>query len=75
MTGQPTRIPVDDRFGVGSLEVTSITARSVVIQASGSGVFLSTSVGEGGTGSLNELGFRVAELHEGQAVLDFFPKK
>ncbi|MFB7494492.1 hypothetical protein ACFC09_07255 [Streptomyces sp. NPDC056161] len=75
VTGQPTRIPVDDRFGVGSLEVTSITARSVVVQASGGGVFLSTSVGEGGTGSLNGLSFRVAELHDGQAVLDFFPKK
>ncbi|MGW3952247.1 hypothetical protein ACWEKM_15270 [Streptomyces sp. NPDC004752] len=75
VTKQPTRVPVDDRFGVGSLEVTSITARSVVVQASGDGMFLSTSVGEGGTGSLNGLGFRVADLRDGQAVLDFFPKK
>ncbi|MFJ8788549.1 hypothetical protein [Streptomyces sp. NPDC102462] len=75
VTQQPTRIPVDDRFGVGSLEVTSVTARSVVVRASGGGTFLSTSVGEGGTGSLNGLGFRVTELRDGRAVLDFFPQK
>ncbi|MER6525791.1 hypothetical protein [Streptomyces sp. NPDC001508] len=75
VTKQPTRIPVDDRFGVGSLEVTSVTARSVVLRAFGDGTFLSTSVGEGGTGGLNGLGFRVVELREGRAVLDFFPKK
>lgn len=75
VTRQPTRVPVDDRFGVGSLEVTSVTARSVVVRASGDGTFLSTSVGEGGTGSLNGLGFRVTELRDGRAVLDFFPQK
>ncbi|MFF0223701.1 hypothetical protein [Streptomyces sp. NPDC004629] len=75
VTKQPTRIPVDDRFGVGSLEVTSVTARSVVVRASGDGTFLSTSVGEGGTGSLNGLGFHVAELRDGHAVLDIFPTK
>ncbi|PNE38417.1 MULTISPECIES: hypothetical protein [Streptomyces] len=75
MTKPPTRIPVDSRFGVLSLEVTSITARSVVVRAAGHGVFLSTSVGEGGTGSLNGLGFRVVELRAGRAVLDFFPKR
>ncbi|WP_369394296.1 hypothetical protein AB5J72_47175 [Streptomyces sp. CG1] len=75
MTKEPTRIPVEARFGVGSLEVTSITANSVVVQASGDGMFLSTSVSEGGTGSLNGLSFRVTDVREGQAVLDFFPKK
>ncbi|KUN09198.1 hypothetical protein AQI95_04950 [Streptomyces yokosukanensis] len=75
VTKEPTRIPVEGRFGVGSLEVTSVTAHSVVVQASGSGVFLSTSVSEGGTGSLNGLSFRATEVRDGHAVLDFFPKK
>ncbi|MFJ9818557.1 hypothetical protein ACIRU3_25520 [Streptomyces sp. NPDC101151] len=75
MTKQPTSIPVDVRFGVGSLEVTSITASSVVVQASGNGVFLATSVSKGGISSLNGLSFRVAELHDGKVVLDLFPKK
>ncbi|MFJ5837471.1 hypothetical protein ACIQGO_11990 [Streptomyces shenzhenensis] len=75
VTEQPTRIPVDARFGVDALEVTRITARSVVVQASGDGVFLSTSVGEGGTGNVNGLGFQVTDLHDGQAVLDLFPTK
>ncbi|MFF2808224.1 hypothetical protein ACFVT2_13805 [Streptomyces sp. NPDC058000] len=71
---KPTRIPIDSRFGVGSLEVTRITVRSVVVEASGNGVFLSSSVSEGGTGSLNGLTFRVKELGDDKAVLDFFPK-
>ncbi|MEU8973428.1 hypothetical protein AB0D11_29910 [Streptomyces monashensis] len=75
VTEQPTRIPVDARFGVGSLEVTDITARSVVVQASGNGRFMASAVGEGGTGSLNGLGFRVEDVHDGQAVLDFFPQE
>ncbi|QHA02648.1 hypothetical protein GQF42_04510 [Streptomyces broussonetiae] len=75
MTKQPTRIPVDSRFGIGSLEVTSTSARSVVVQASGRGMFLTTSVGEGGTGSLNGLSFRVAQVGDGKTVLDFFPAK
>ncbi|MER5546786.1 hypothetical protein [Streptomyces sp. NPDC002589] len=60
---------------MGSLEVTSITASSVVVQASGEGVFLFTSMSEGGTGSLNGLRFRVVDVHDGQAVLDLSPKK
>ncbi|WEO99491.2 hypothetical protein A6P39_038645 [Streptomyces sp. FXJ1.172] len=75
VTKEPTRIPVDSRFGVGSLEVTGVRARSVVVQASGNGAFLTTSVGEGGTGSMNGLSFRVAEVRGGTAVLDFFPSK
>lgn len=72
---KPTRIPVDSRFGVGALHITSISARSVVVRASGSGISLATSVGEGGTGTLNGLSFRVKEVSGTQAVLDFFPQK
>ncbi|KOV67558.1 hypothetical protein [Streptomyces sp. MMG1121] len=75
MTRQPTRIAVDSRFGVGSLEVTGITARSVVVQASGTGTFLASSVSEGSIGRVNGLGFRVERVRDGHAVLDFFPKE
>jgi hypothetical protein len=71
---KPTSIKVDSRFGVSVLRVTKITADSVVLQSSGAGTFLSASVGEGGTGGLNGLGFRVKSLDGGTAVLEFFPK-
>jgi hypothetical protein len=67
-------IKIDSRLGVSDLEVTKVTEDAVVLQSSGSGVFLSTSVGEGGTGGLNSLGFRVKSLKGGRAVLEFFPK-
>jgi hypothetical protein len=67
-------IKVDSRFGVSNLRVTKVTEDAVMLQSSGSGVFLSTSVGEGGTGGLNSLGFRVKSLKGGKAVLEFFPK-
>ncbi|MCX4884241.1 hypothetical protein [Streptomyces sp. NBC_00847] len=71
---KPMTIKIDGRLGVSDLRITQITDDAVVLQSSGSGMFLSTSVGEGGTGGLNELGFRVKSLHEGTAVLEFFPK-
>lgn len=71
---KPMTIKVDSRFGVSNLEVTKVTEDAVMLQSSGSGVFLSTSVGEGGTGGLNSLGFRVKSLKGGEAVLEFFPK-
>ncbi|MCZ4509274.1 hypothetical protein O3Q52_13900 [Streptomyces sp. ActVer] len=71
---KPMTIKVDSRFGVSNLRVTKVTEDAVMVQSSGSGVFLSTSVGEGGTGGLNSLGFRVKSLKDGRAVLEFFPK-
>ncbi|TRO68280.1 hypothetical protein [Streptomyces sp. IB201691-2A2] len=71
---KPMTIKVDSRFGVSNLRVTKVTEDAVMLQSSGSGVFLSTSVGEGGTGGLNSLGFRVKSLKGGKAVLEFFPK-
>lgn len=70
---KPTAIKVDSRFGVSGLRVTRITPDSVVLQSSGTGgTFLSTSLGEGGTGIQNKLGFRVKSLAGGTAVLEFF---
>ncbi|MGP4052457.1 hypothetical protein [Streptomyces sp. 2A115] len=69
-----TAIKGDSRFGVSDVRVTKITADSVVLQASGAGASLSASVGEGGTGGLNGLGFRVKSLDSGTAVLEFHPK-
>lgn len=70
---KPTAIKVDGRFGVSDLRVTKITADSVVLQSSGAGgTWLSTSLGEGGTGIQNRLGFRVKSLGGGTAVLEFF---
>lgn len=70
---KPTAIKVDSGFGVSDLRVTRITADSVVLQSSGTGgTFLSTSLGEGGTGIQNKLGFRVKSLDGGTAVLEFF---
>ncbi|WP_326761583.1 hypothetical protein OHB35_43785 [Streptomyces phaeochromogenes] len=71
---KPMTIKVDSRLGVSNLEITKITEDAVILQSAGSGVFLSTSVGEGGTGGLNSLGFRVKSLKGGRAVLEFFPK-
>ncbi|MER5209618.1 hypothetical protein ABT063_03255 [Streptomyces sp. NPDC002838] len=71
---KPMTLKVDSRFGVGELRITKITDDSVVLQSSGPGTFLSASVGEGGTGGLNALGFRVKSLNGGTAVLEFFPK-
>jgi hypothetical protein len=71
---KPMTIKVDSRFGVSELRITKITDASVVLQSSGPGTFLSASVGEGGTGGLNGLGFRVRSLDGGTAVLEFFPK-
>ncbi|MFG2343361.1 hypothetical protein [Streptomyces phaeochromogenes] len=71
---KPMTIKVDSRLGVSDLEITKVTEDAVVLQSAGSGVFLSTSVGEGGTGGLNSLGFRVKSLKGGRAVLEFFPK-
>lgn len=69
---KPTAIPVDSRFGLGTLRVTKITADSVVLQSSGAGTFMRTSLSEGGTGVQNGLGFRVKSLDGGTAVLEFF---
>jgi len=69
---KPTAIKVDSRFGVSDLRVTEITADSVVLQSSGAGTFLSTSLGVGGTGIQNKLGFRLKSLDGGTAVLEFF---
>ena len=71
---KPLSIKVDSRFGVGDLRVTKVTDDTVVLQSSGAGTFLSSSVGEGGTGGLNGLGFRVKSLEGGTAVLEFFPR-
>lgn len=70
----PLSIEVDSRFGVGDLRVTEVTDDSVVLQSSGAGTHLSSSIGEGGTGGLNGLGFRVKSLKGGTAVLEFFPR-
>jgi hypothetical protein len=69
---KPTVIPVDSRFGLGTLRVTKITADSVVLQSSGAGTFMRTSLTEGSTGVQNGLGFRVKSLDGGTAVLEFF---
>jgi hypothetical protein len=74
VVSQPVSIRFDSRFGVGDLRVTQITDDTVVLQSSGGGAFLVSSVGEGGTGSLNALGFRVKSLQGGTAVLEFFPR-
>ncbi|QFQ95487.1 hypothetical protein F9278_04005 [Streptomyces phaeolivaceus] len=71
---KPLSIDVDSRFGVGELRVTKVTDDTVVLQSSGAGTFLSSSLGEGGTGGLNGLGFRVESLEGGTAVLEFFPR-
>ncbi|MEE1837760.1 hypothetical protein [Streptomyces sp. SP17KL33] len=71
---EPLSIEVDSRFGVGDLRVTKITDDTVVLRSSGAGTHLSSSVGEGGTGGLNGLGFRVKSLEGGTAVLEFFPR-
>ncbi|MFF9038789.1 hypothetical protein ACF090_25340 [Streptomyces sp. NPDC014892] len=71
---EPLSIEVDSRFGVGDLRVTKITDDTVVLRSSGAGTHLSSSVGEGGTGGLNGLGFRVKSLEGGAAVLEFFPR-
>ena len=71
---EPLSIEVDSRFGVGDLRVTKITDDTVVLRSSGAGTHLSSSVGEGGTGGLNGLGFRVKSLDGGTAVLEFFPR-
>ncbi|UUU35926.1 hypothetical protein JIX56_42240 [Streptomyces sp. CA-210063] len=71
---KPLSIKVDSRFGVSDLRVTKVTADTVVLQSSGAGTFLSSSIGEGGTGGLNGLGFRVTSLEGGTAVLEFFPR-
>ncbi|MFF6783177.1 hypothetical protein [Streptomyces sp. NPDC012510] len=71
---EPVSIEVDDRFGVGDLRVTKVTDDTVVLRSSGAGTFLSTTLGEGGTGGLNGLGFRVKSLEGGTAVLEFFPR-
>ncbi|MDQ0761985.1 hypothetical protein [Streptomyces canus] len=71
---KPMTIKTDSRLGVSDLRITQITDDAVVLQSSGSGMFLSTSVGEGGTGGLNELGFRVKSLDGGTAVLEFYPR-
>ncbi|MDX3637880.1 hypothetical protein [Streptomyces sp. MB09-02B] len=71
---EPLSIEVDSRFGVGDLRVTKITDDAVVLRSSGAGTHLSSSIGEGGTGGLNGLGFRVKSLEGGTAVLQFFPR-
>ncbi|MER6155242.1 hypothetical protein ABT147_06810 [Streptomyces sp. NPDC001868] len=71
---KPLSIKVDSRFGVGDLRVTKVTDDTVVLRSSGAGTFLSSSIGEGGTGGLNGLGFRVKSLEGGTAVLEFFPR-
>ncbi|MCT9084633.1 hypothetical protein [Streptomyces fulvoviolaceus] len=69
---KPTAIEVDSRFGVGDLRVTKITADSVVLESSGAGTFMKTSLAEGTTGVQNGLGFRLKSLDGGTAVLEFF---
>lgn len=71
---EPLSVEVDSRFGVGDLRVTKVTEDTVVLRSSGAGTRLSSSVGEGGTGGLNGLGFRVKSLEGGTAVLEFFPR-
>ncbi|WLW55318.1 hypothetical protein [Streptomyces sp. YU58] len=69
---KPTSVKVDSRFRVPNLRVTKITADTVVVESSGPGTFLRTSLGEGGTGIQNGLGFRLKSLENGTAVLEFF---
>ncbi|WNZ13748.1 hypothetical protein [Streptomyces sp. 11x1] len=71
---EPRSIEVDSRFGVGDLRVTKVTDDTVVLRSSGAGTVLSSSLGAGGTGGLNGLGFRVKSLQGGTAVLEFFPR-
>jgi hypothetical protein len=71
---RPMTIKIDSRLGVSDLRITKITDDIVVLQSSGAGTFLSSSVGEGSTGGLNGLGFRVKSLDGGTAVLEFFPR-
>ncbi|WP_217177560.1 hypothetical protein [Streptomyces sp. AC495_CC817] len=70
----PRSVEVDSRFGVGDLRVTKVTDDTVVLRSSGAGTVLSSSLGAGGTGGLNGLGFRVKSLQGGTAVLEFFPR-
>jgi len=70
---KPTAIEVDSRFGVPGLRVTKITADSVVLESSGAGTFMETSLADGTTGVQNGLGFRLKSLDGGTAVLEFFP--
>lgn len=69
---KPTRVKVDSRFRVPNLRVTKITADTVVVESSGPGTFLRTSLAEGGTGIQNGIGFRLKSLESGTAVLEFF---
>ncbi|MGW0707497.1 hypothetical protein ACWD4G_16300 [Streptomyces sp. NPDC002643] len=71
---EPMTVRMDGRLGVSDLRITKITEDTVVLQSSGAGTFLSSSVGEGSTGGLNGLGFRVKSLRGGTAVLEFFPR-
>ncbi|GHA90880.1 hypothetical protein GCM10010512_23110 [Streptomyces thermoviolaceus subsp. thermoviolaceus] len=70
----PTRIPLDDRLGVDTLRISRTSADTLLLQASGPGTQLATSVGEGGTGVLNGLGFRVKDLDGTRAVVVLFPR-
>ncbi|WP_405866183.1 MULTISPECIES: hypothetical protein [unclassified Streptomyces] len=70
---KPMTIKIDSRLGVSDLRITQIRDDAVVLQSSGPGTFLSTSVGAGSTGGLNDLHFRVKSLDGGTAVLQFFP--
>jgi hypothetical protein len=69
---KPTRVKVDSRFRVPNLRVTKITADTVVVESSGPGTVLRTSLAEGGTGIQNGIGFRLKSLEGGTAVLEFF---
>ncbi|GHF56156.1 hypothetical protein [Streptomyces thermodiastaticus] len=69
----PTRIPLDDRLGLDTLHISRTSADTLLLRASGPGTQLATSVGEGGTGVLNGLGFRVKDLSGTRAVVVLFP--
>ncbi|MFF2846774.1 hypothetical protein ACFVT5_10615 [Streptomyces sp. NPDC058001] len=69
-----THIEVDPRFGVGGIRIVDIGPTGLALEATGTaGLYLGTAVSEGGTGSLNQLGFKVVSISGRKAVLDIHP--
>ncbi|MFJ6569829.1 hypothetical protein ACIQNU_20635 [Streptomyces sp. NPDC091292] len=71
-----TRIAIDRSFGLGGLKIVDVGPGGLALEATGTeGVYLGTAVSEGGTGSLNKLGFEVVSISGGKAVLDIHPAR
>ncbi|GAA4957722.1 hypothetical protein HD597_001864 [Nonomuraea thailandensis] len=59
---------VSSRFGITRLAIT-FTSTTVRVKGTGTGVMSQAFLGEGSTGSVNDIGVRVVSLSPGKAVL------